>query len=117
MDIRLLGPIEVTANRPVALGGPTPRRLLALLALRRNSVVTLGYLIDVTWQENPPDRTDRNIRSGVHRLRTALQDDGERVETVETGYRLRIEEGDVQACRRVTNDSPSLTRVHRHCRP
>ena len=34
MQIKLLGPVEASsANGPVALGGPKPRALLAMLAL------------------------------------------------------------------------------------
>ncbi len=107
MEIRLLGPVEVECGEPVSLGGPTPRRLLVILALHRNGIVSIDQLIDVTWPDGRRTRADRNIRSYVHRLRTALGAESDRIETVDTGYRLHVEANEVdidrfdELCRRV----------------
>ncbi len=47
MDVRLLGPVEVSVEeRPVPIGAGKPRALLAMLALRAGSVVSVERLID-----------------------------------------------------------------------
>ena len=92
MQVRLLGEVELEREGPVALGGPNQRRMLAALAIRRREVVSVSWLVDVLWPEHdPPSRAEHNVRTYVHRLRTALAEDGVRVETVGTGYRLRLD--------------------------
>ena len=57
MQINLLGPVEVSAGNGdgrVALGGPKPRALLAMLALDVGSTVPAERLIDGLWGEEPP---------------------------------------------------------------
>jgi DNA-binding SARP family transcriptional activator len=47
MDLRLFGPKEVWhAGSPLKLGGHKQRAVLALLARRANSVVSLEQLVD-----------------------------------------------------------------------
>jgi serine/threonine protein kinase/WD40 repeat protein/DNA-binding winged helix-turn-helix (wHTH) protein len=100
MHVRVLGEIEVVGDEPIALGGPTQRRVLAALALHRGEVVSVPYLIGVVWPERePPDRAEHNVRTYVHRLRASLADDGERVETVGAGYRLRLDVDELDAAR------------------
>ena len=60
LAFRLLGPLEVTdGGRPVALGGPRQRLVLAHLLLAANRVVTMDELIEKVWDEEPP-RAARN---------------------------------------------------------
>jgi DNA-binding SARP family transcriptional activator len=55
MEFRILGPVEAgDARRPVALGGPRPRAVLAVLLLARGDVVSVDRLIDELWGEQPP---------------------------------------------------------------
>ena len=73
MDVRLLGQIEVVDGEPLPLGGPTQRRVLAALALRRNEVVSVARLVDVIWPDGePPNRAEHNVRTYVHRLRSSM---------------------------------------------
>ncbi len=46
-----------------------------------------------------PSAADHNVRTYVHRLRSALGDDGRRIETVDNGYRLRLERHELDASR------------------
>jgi hypothetical protein len=46
MDVQVLGEIQAVSDEPLAVGGPTQRRVLAALALRRNEVVSVQYLVD-----------------------------------------------------------------------
>ena len=50
MDVRVLGPLEVSVEgRPVALGGGKPRALLAMLALHAGAAVSSDRLIEGLW--------------------------------------------------------------------
>src|SRR5579862_5001985 len=74
-DLRFgaLGPLEVTvAGRPVALGGPKPRALLAALLVDANRVVRAERLVDVLWGDAPPGRAITTLQKYVHELRAAL---------------------------------------------
>jgi DNA-binding SARP family transcriptional activator len=101
MHVRVLGQIEAGANgRAYPIGGPTQRRVLASLIARRGEVVDVSQLVEVSWPTGVlPDRAEHNVRTYVHRLRTALRDVGGRIETVGTGYRMRIEPGELDADR------------------
>jgi hypothetical protein len=55
MDLRLLGPVEVTErDRPLALGGVKQRSVLAILLLHANQVVSADRLIDQPWSDHTP---------------------------------------------------------------
>src|SRR5262245_837572 len=95
MEVRLLGPLEVVGDdgTPVSVGGPRPRALLALLALRPGEVVSTDRLIDGIWGETPPASATGALQVHVHALRKALGHD--RVVTREPGYALRLEPGEL----------------------
>jgi DNA-binding SARP family transcriptional activator/WD40 repeat protein len=102
MQVRVLGQIEAIdgSGSPVSIGGPTQRRVLAALALRRNEVVSVPYLVDVVWRDDDvPKRAEHNIRTYVHRLRSALDGDEDRLETVGAGYRLQLSDDELDAAR------------------
>lgn len=95
MQVRLLGHVEVVPDDdkapPLPLSGPTQRRVLASLALRLNEVVSVSRLTEVVWPSGDlPPRADHNLRTYVHRLRSAMDGCGDRVETAGAGYRLRL---------------------------
>src|SRR2546428_12279683 len=55
LEIRLLGPVEVTiSERPLAFGRRKQRALVAILALNANRVVSTDRLLDALWGERPP---------------------------------------------------------------
>lgn len=100
MQVRVLGQIEAVddVGAPYPIGGPTQRRVLAALSLRRNEAVSVPYLVDAVWPDHDvPARAEHNIRTYVHRLRTALDGHGDRLETVGAGYRLRLDETELDA--------------------
>ena len=100
MQMKVLGPIGVELEQPAALGGPTQRRVLAVLALHAGGVVSVDRLVDAVWPDgDAPERADHNVRTYVHRLRSALGDDGRRIETVGNGYRLHLERHELDASR------------------
>jgi DNA-binding SARP family transcriptional activator len=98
-EFRILGPLEVdVGGRPVTVG-KRERALLALLLLSADRVVSADRLVDDLWDGDPPDAAPRVLRVYVHRLRKALADAGERVETRPPGYRVRLEDGALDAVR------------------
>ncbi len=100
MQIHVLGTIDVLDPAEVALGGPTQRRVLSALLLSANRVVSVDQLVDAVWPDGGvPDRAEHNVRTYVHRLRTALGEVGDRIETAGTGYRLRVERDELDATR------------------
>src|SRR3954454_24928013 len=90
MEFRILGPLEVRADRAaIALGGVKPRTLLAVLLLHANEAVSAERLAHALWGEDAPTGAVRTIQVYVSRLRKALGD-GEVLETTSAGYRLRV---------------------------
>ena len=98
VEFRLLGRFEVVeGDRPVALGGPKQRALLAVLLLRRGEAVSSDRLIDEIWGEQPPASANKIVQGYVSRLRKALGDG--LLVTQGRGYLLRIEPGQTDADR------------------
>jgi YVTN family beta-propeller protein len=75
IEFRILGPLEVLADeRPVALGGPKVRALLAVLLLHRGEVVSTDRLIDALWGEQASPTAAKTVQVYVSNLRKALGD-------------------------------------------
>lgn len=73
MECRVLGPVEIlVGGAPVPLGGAKPRALLAALLLERGRVVPVSRLIDIIWQQDPPDTARAVIQTYVKSLRQSL---------------------------------------------
>jgi DNA-binding SARP family transcriptional activator/tetratricopeptide (TPR) repeat protein len=98
----ILGPLEVLSDgRPVALGGPQQRALLALLLLDANRVVSRERLIADLWGDDPP-ATARGLLNGcVAGLRRVLPatPTGQRLVTRSPGYLLRVTPDELDADR------------------
>jgi DNA-binding SARP family transcriptional activator len=53
--VRVLGSVALWAyGRPLPVGGPLPRRLLAVLLVSRSTVVSVDRLVEVLWGDAPP---------------------------------------------------------------
>ena len=90
MKFGVLGPVEARVDgKPVALGGPKPRALLAILLLHANDVVSRDRLIEGLWGESPPPNAGHSLDDYVSRLRKVLGAD--RIERRAPGYVLRVE--------------------------
>ena len=68
-----------------------------MLAIHANEVVSSDRLIDVLWDERPPDGGSHTLQTMVSRLPRTVGAD--RVETVAPGYRLRVEPAEVDTGR------------------
>ena len=102
MQINLLGPVEVSSgNGRVALGGPKPRALLAMLALEAGSTVPAGRLIDGLWGEEPPPSAAKMVQVYISQLRKVLAAQGaaDVITTYGRGYQLQLGRERVDACR------------------
>ena len=89
--VRVFGGVAVEQQGPVSIGGPRQRRLLALLAIRVDTVVSIDWLAEYLWvDDDRPEEPARAIRTYVSRLRSALpQPAHDWIETVPIGYRFR----------------------------
>ena len=91
MEFRILGPLEVEdEGRPVVLGGPKQRTLLALLLLTPNQPVSVDRLADALWAGEPPAAAANALQYHVSRLRKTLGDEPAIV-TQEPGYLLQLD--------------------------
>jgi WD40 repeat protein/DNA-binding SARP family transcriptional activator len=98
MEFRLLGPLEVTeGERPIPLGGPKQRAVLAHLLLQANQVVPTGLLIEEIWGEEPPAAARGSLQAYVSRLRKLLGPD--RIEGRSRGYVLHAVSDEVDVLR------------------
>jgi DNA-binding SARP family transcriptional activator/WD40 repeat protein len=93
MQLRVLGPIEASADRrTLALGGTKQRAVLAMLVLEANRTVTADQLIEGLWGEHPPASAAKMVQNYVWRLRAVLGEDaGAEILTRGRGYELRID--------------------------
>jgi DNA-binding SARP family transcriptional activator len=75
VEFRILGPLEVVEHdRPVSVGAPKVRALLAVLLLHRGEVVSTDRLIDALWGERAPATAAKTVQVYVSNLRKALGD-------------------------------------------
>jgi predicted ATPase/DNA-binding SARP family transcriptional activator len=99
LELRVLGPVEVArAGQTIAIGGPKPRLVLAMLAARRGSVVSIDRLCEELWPDDAPADPAGVLQSIVSRLRRILRPDAEIVARP-PGYLLEIDEHHVDAGR------------------
>ena len=98
MDLRLLGPIEARLDeRPIALGAPKQRAVLAMLALQAGRTVSADRLAEGLWGEQPPASAPKMVQLYVSQLRRLLEGDGAQIVTRGRGYELRLADGAVDA--------------------
>jgi len=94
LEFRLLGAFEVLVDdRPVRAGQPKQRALLALLALRRKTPVSISEIVDALWDETPPRRARNQIQVYVMGLRRVLAGAGaprDLIATHPVGYLLDV---------------------------
>ena len=97
VDFRVLGPVAAFVDgKPVGLGGPKQRTVLALLLLDAGRAVPADVLIDGVWGDEPTPAAKSTLQSYVFNLRSAV---GDRLVTERGGYRLAVDRDDVDAYR------------------
>ncbi|MGH8791381.1 MAG: BTAD domain-containing putative transcriptional regulator, partial [Stackebrandtia sp.] len=99
MEFRILGPLEVLHDgEAMRLPGRVQPRLLAVLLLEAGRVVPLGRIVDAVWDADPPDTARRQVQNNTAMLRRLLGD-GATMESVGEGYRVRVDENQLDALR------------------
>ncbi len=105
MEFRVLGPVEVLdGERPLPLGGPAQRAVLALLLVHAGEVLSIQQVVDELWGDAPPATARAVVHSYVSRLRTLLrpverQSHAALLVTAPAGYSLRFEAERLDLCR------------------
>ena len=100
MDLLVLGPVEALVDgRPIALGTPKQRAVLAMLALHVGHTVSTDRLAEGLWGEHPPPSAPKMVQLYVSHLRRLLDGNGAEIVTHGRGYELRLVDGDVDAVR------------------
>ncbi|AUH42478.1 AfsR/SARP family transcriptional regulator [Streptomyces sp. CMB-StM0423] len=105
----LLGPVRVRqAGRPLSMGSPQQRAVLAVLLLRGGRHVAVEELVDAVWGEDPPRDATGTIRTYVSRLRRALGPDADLLRGEAGGYAVHLRAGaglDVETATRLAADA------------
>lgn len=92
LEYRALGALTVVVDgTPASLGGPRQRRLLAMLLVHRDAVVTTDRLVDAVFAGDPSPRAAATLRSYVTRLRRTIGARGaDALQRRGQGYRLDV---------------------------
>ncbi|WP_263657419.1 BTAD domain-containing putative transcriptional regulator [Nonomuraea gerenzanensis] len=116
MQFGVLGPLAVRRadGEGIAVGGPRPRALLAMLLLDAGRLVSLERLIDGQYGDRPPSGAANAVQAQVSRLRRQLP--AGLIESHGTGYRLAAERDAVDAHRfeRLAREGRGLLAAGRH---
>jgi DNA-binding SARP family transcriptional activator len=106
VEFRVLGSLEVVeAGRPLRLGGPKPRTLLAIFLTRPGRVIASEELVEELWEGHPPASAPTALRVHMTGLRAVLEPGRRRTSpslrlpSTPPGYRLSIEPDELDAQR------------------
>jgi len=89
IGLHALGAVRVSRDGlDVPLGGPRQRRLLAVLLINRDSVVSVDRVAEAVFAGAPTEAAGTTLRSYVARLRKVL---GPAIVTQAPGYRLDLD--------------------------
>lgn len=98
MGFEILGPLAAHRDgNSLPLGGPKQRKLLGVLLVHANEVVSRDQLIDALWGERPPASAPESLDVYVYRLRKLLGHD--RLRRRSGGYALVVDSDELDATR------------------
>ncbi|MGW3011130.1 BTAD domain-containing putative transcriptional regulator [Streptomyces sp. NPDC001219] len=104
LRFQVLGPVRAwRGDRPLQLGPPQQRAVLAMLLLHAGRPVSVPQLVDALWDEEPPPRAVGTLRTYVSRLRVLLEPDrglrqpARLLVSSGGGYALRVPDGTLDA--------------------
>jgi len=93
----VLGPLQAEKQgRPVDLGGPKQRTLIAALLAHHGHSVTTDRLIDALWGEHPPATATKTLQKYVSQLRKTV---GDALTTRPGGYAIALGDDQLDALR------------------
>jgi DNA-binding SARP family transcriptional activator len=110
MQVRLLGPVDVTvAGEPRPVHGVRRKAVLAVLALHQGDIVPTDQLVDAVWGDTAPPTAANTLQSHLSHLRQVL---GDRSTIVARppGYLLTVPT-DLQAAERLIDGAAQATTV------
>ncbi|TQJ46561.1 AfsR/SARP family transcriptional regulator [Streptomyces sp. SLBN-115] len=98
LKFSVLGPVRAwRGSEEAELGTPQQRAVLAALLLAEGAQVRTAELVDAIWGTRPPATALNVMRTYVHRLRRALEPDGDTtgpvIRSVGDGYQLPTSAG------------------------
>ncbi len=99
-SFRILGPLQVQgADGPLRVPPGRQEVILAALLLEANRVVSTGYLVDLIWEDVPPETARTQVQICVSRLRKLLAgaDAEVSITTRAPGYVLHTDASNVDA--------------------
>ena len=102
VDYHVLGAVRVVeGGGEVGVGGPRQRRLLAMLLLHRNEVVSTDLLAEAVFAGDPTPAAATTLRSYVARLRRVVENGADEpvLATRPPGYVLRVADDALDAAR------------------
>jgi DNA-binding SARP family transcriptional activator/streptogramin lyase len=107
LDIKILGPIEVSdrAGRQIRLPAGRERSLLVLLLINHGAVVSTDQIVEALWGARPPETAPKAVQGYVSHLRRVLEPEREQGDaqtllvTRPPGYALLTSELAVDATR------------------
>jgi DNA-binding SARP family transcriptional activator/pimeloyl-ACP methyl ester carboxylesterase len=105
LEVRILGPLEVLRDGVrIDLGAPRQRAVLAMLALRANTVVAADELLDALWGSSVSRGARHNLQVHIASLRSIIERANDRTRpkilvTRSPGYVLHVEADDLDASR------------------
>jgi DNA-binding SARP family transcriptional activator len=100
MDVRLLGPVEVSTEAGlIRIRSPKQRALLAMLALQPGRLVQVEALIAGLWGDHQPDDAEGSLRFHVARLRKLMAAQRSALATRPGGYELSVVDAAVDVTR------------------
>ena len=74
VEFKILGDTQVLVDgRPLGIGGPRTRAVLAMLAVSAGKIVAADVLQDELWPGQPAGRAAANLQVRMSELRGALQ--------------------------------------------
>lgn len=97
---QLLGPLQVRGkDGPLRVPPGRQEVILAALLLEANRVVGTNYLVDLIWEDSPPETARTQVQICVSRLRKLLAgaDSTVSISTRPPGYVLQVDTGDVDS--------------------
>ncbi len=117
MQFRILGPLQVEhEGRPLDLGRPKQRALLALLLVHAGHLVSTDRIVEDLWHGDPPTDASAAVQVQVSRLRQVLAAGGTDggsplLESRKPGYVLHVGGDDLDAARfeRLVDDGRRAT--------
>ena len=100
LEVQVLGPLRlVVGGAEVAVPGPKRRAVLALLSMAAPAFTSADSLLLAAWPDDKAGSSTGALQNVISRLRRHLGPAAHRLESGAGGYRLRLDDGALDATR------------------